>query len=450
MEMLMKSIPNYLLLFSRVLGVAAFLSLVAAPVLAEPQLTQATNRPIRVRQNPVLVVGQNQGDLQGKDDKVIQAGIEYLNRLGGGTLRLLPGTYTLRNAIYLRSNITLEGSGETTILEKADGVVTPLVHDVDWFEYGVQVKDPAGFLPGDGIMLRASIGPGEWELVVLRATITAVRGDMLFLDRMTVKDFWPDKRATAAAIFPLLTGEHADDVVVKNIILDGCRDHNEHINGNFSGAVFIQECNRWQFENVTARNYNGDGYSFQVCDDIQFHNCRAIHNAELGFHAGSGAQRPVLRECTATGNDQGLYLCWGVSDGLAEHCAFSQNTLGISIGHRDTDNLIQGCTMERNSQAGILFRDEHSEFRGGNHNRIENCVIRDTGKDKPGVGIDIRGQTQDITIANTAFENGNAGKQETGVRIGKEAQRILLRDNTFKGCPTRVEDLRPPASQAAN
>ena len=49
---------------------------------------------MRNRQTFVLTVGQTEGDLQGKDDKIIQAGIEYLDRLGGGTLRLLPGTYT--------------------------------------------------------------------------------------------------------------------------------------------------------------------------------------------------------------------------------------------------------------------------------------------------------------------------------------------------------------------
>ena len=82
----------------------------------------ATTRPMRNRQTLVLTLGQTEGDFQGKDDKGIQAAIEYLNRLGGGTLRLLPGRYTLRNSIYLRPRITLQGSGDTTILEKADSV----------------------------------------------------------------------------------------------------------------------------------------------------------------------------------------------------------------------------------------------------------------------------------------------------------------------------------------
>jgi hypothetical protein len=422
-----------------VIWTVAVCNLVGQPVTA-------TNRPMRSRQTAVVTVGQSEGDLQGKDDKVIQAGVEYLNRLGGGTLRLLPGTYTMRNALYLRPNITLQGSGETTILRKADGVVTPLVRDSDWFEYGVQVKDPQGFTPGGGIMLRSKTGTGDWQFDVLRATVTAIQGDILLLDRLTLKDFWTDKEATAGTIFPILTAENVDEVQVEDLILDGNRDHNQHINGNFSGAVFIQHCNRWRFENVTARNHNGDGFSFQVCDDIQFRSCQALNNADLGFHPGSGSQRPVFRDCTAQGNSLGLYFCWAVSDGLAENCTLSENRqYGVSIGHRDTDNVIKRCTIERNGEVGILFRNEGTEFRGGHRNRIESCTIRDTGADKPGIGIDIQGSTQDITVSNTKIENTAGGKQNTGIRIGKETQRILLQDNTFEGCRTSVQDLRAHA-----
>jgi hypothetical protein len=416
---------------------------------ATSQPVTATNRPMRNRQTAVLTVGQTEGDLQGKDDKIIQAGIEYLNRLGGGTLRILPGMYLLQNAVYLRPNITLQGSGETTILRKADSVVTPLARDSDWFEYGAAVKDVTGFTPGGGIMLRSKSGPGDWQFDVLRATVTVIQGNVLFLDRLTLKDFWTDKDATAATIFPLLTAENVDDVTVKDLVLDGNRAKNEHINGNFSGAVFIQQCNRWRFENVTVRDYNGDGFSFQVCDDIQFQSCRAMNNADLGFHPGSGSQRPVFRNCTAQGNSLGLYFCWAVSDGLAENCTLSENKqYGVSIGHRDTDSTIRNCTIERNGEVGILFRNEGTEFRGGHRNRIESCVIRDTGKDKPGIGIDIQGKTQDITISNTKVENTGGSKQNTGIRIGKEAQRILLQANTIDGCPTPIEDLRPKSSEA--
>jgi parallel beta-helix repeat protein len=401
-----------------------------------PQDVTATNRPMRQRPSLTLTVGPSEGDLRGNDDKILQAGIEYLNRLGGGTLHILPGTYHLRNAVTLRPHVTLQGSGESTILRKADGAVTRLVRDSDWFEYGVQVADANGFTPGGGIMLRSKNGPGEWQFDVLRATITAVRGDVIFLDRLTRENFWLEKDATAATIFPLLTAEGVDDVEVKDLVLDGNRNKNEYINGNFAGAVFLQECNRWRFVNVTVQDYNGDGFSFQVCDDIAFRSCRAIDNAGLGFHPGSGSQRPAFGSCTARGNSEGLFFCWSVSDGLVENCTLSDNKrYGISVGHRDTDNIIRRCTIERNGEIGILFRDEGGEFRGGHRNRIEDCTIRDNGLNGLGIGIDIRGRTEDITIHGVELGNTPDGNQKTGIRIGEKAARILQEDPNLSNTP---------------
>jgi hypothetical protein len=392
---------------------------------------------MRNRHVPVLTVGQTEGDLQGKDDKIIQAGVEYLHRLGGGTLEILPGTYLLQNAIHLRPNITLRGSGEETILKKTASMVTTLVRDSDWFEYGVQVADAHGFAPGAGIMLRSKTGPGDWQYEVVKATITALDKDVLYLDRLTKENFWTEKDATAATIFPLLTAENVDDVAIEDIVLEGNREQNEHINGNFSGGVFIQYCNRWRFRNVTSQNYNGDGYSFQVCDDIEFQNCRALNNAGLGFHPGSGSQRPVFGQCTSRGNSLGIYFCWSVSDGLVEDCTLAENkNYGVSIGHRDTDNLIKDCTIERNGRVGILFRRE-GEFRAGHRNRIENCAIRDNG-----VGIDIQGKTRDIIVQNTRFENTTGQKQKIGIRIGEDTERIIMQNNTFENCPVHIEDRR--------
>ena len=74
-------------------------------------------------------------------------------------------------------------------------------------------------------------------------------------------------------------------------------------------------------------------------------------------------------------------------------------------------------------------------------------MIRDNGTEKPGIGIDIQGRTEDITIRDTRLENTAAGRQRTGIRIGEEARRISLQGNTYEGCPTGVEDLRSAASK---
>jgi len=103
---------------------------------------------------------------------------------------------------------------------------------------------------------------------------------------------------------------------------------------------------------------------------------------------------------------------------------------------------VRNCTIERNGKVGILFRAEVGEFRCGHRNRIEGCTIRDNGSQEPGVGIDIQGQTHDITIRDSRLENTANGRQRTGIRIGSQAGAVSLQGNTYQGCLTAVEDLR--------
>jgi hypothetical protein len=428
--------------------VILLLSLVIPNQILAQEIIIGTNRPFRTSRPLTITIGQDKGDLQGTDDKVIQAGIEYLHRMGGGVLQIYPGTYDMNNALYLRPNITLRGSGENTVLRKTDGVVTSILRDMDWYEYAVQVENVTGFVTGGGIMLRSRIDSSDWAFNVFKGTIKSIEGNVIFLDNIPYENFWVDEDISAATIFPIITAaEKTDNVIIEDIVLDGNKTNNEIIDGNYAGAAFIQNCDNWSFRNVTARNYNGDGYSFQVCDDIHFENCKSLDNSGLGFHPGSGSQRPVFRDCTSTGNDLGIFFCWGVTYGLVENCVLINNDrYGISIGHRDTDNLITGCRIEHNGKVGILFRepDGDNAFCAGNRNTIVDCDINDNGRDKSGIGIDIGWLTEDISvkgnrIGNTSGEN----QQHTGIRISENAKRVTLEGNTFTDSPAEIEDLRP-------
>lgn len=378
----------------------------------------------------VLTVGHDLGDLRGRDDRILQAGVEYLYRLGGGVLQILPGEYTMRNALFLRPNVTIRGSGEATVLKKAASAVTTLARDSDWYENKVEVEDPIGFTPGCGIMLRSQ---RHGALQVAKDTVVKVEGNVISLSRRLEKNFWLEERATAATLFPILTAEWVDDVSVQDLVLDGNMEQNEEIDGNHAGAVFIQHCDRHTFINVIARNYNGDGFSWQVCDDVRLERCRSEGNGSLGFHPGSGSQRAQLRECTARNNSEGIFLCWGVTDAVIENCLCVDNRdFGISIGHRDTDNRISGCTIERNGKVGVMFREPEDEFRGGHRNTIEASLIRDNGVEAEGIGVEILGETHDVSIRNSRFEDTGEGRQRVGIRVGGAALHTRLQGNSFQ------------------
>src|SRR6185436_902821 len=86
------------------------------------------------QQRLTITVGPEKASLVGTSDRVLQAAVDYVSRLGGGTVKVLPGTYRLRNAVYLQSKVRLAGSGSETILIKEPSVTTQLAEDSDWFD----------------------------------------------------------------------------------------------------------------------------------------------------------------------------------------------------------------------------------------------------------------------------------------------------------------------------
>lgn len=400
------------------------------------QMDVRDNRTRSRRGTMRLSVGPKDGDLGGDDDKVLQAGIEYLARFGGGLLKLLPGEFTLRNSIYLRPGVDLEGCGEDSVLKKAPGARSPFARLSEWFETQVQVEDGSRFRVGDGVMLRY----GE-KLYANRDhrqhTLVEREGGLLTLDRPLGCGIGPENGALVESVFPLLTASSVSGVRVASLVLEGNKEANSYMDGNFSGGIFMTRCSGFAFEEVAVRNYNGDGISFQACDDMRFEGCRSEDNANFGFHPGSGAQRPVLRNCAARGNNRGIFFCRGVNFGLVEDCDCSDNRdVGIYIGDRDSDNRIAGCTVERNGRAGIVCTDRQGAFRGAHRSVLEGNLLRDNGAGGDGVGVDVRGGTHDVRVCANRFVDSGAGVQRIGIRVSAEAENTLIEGNSFEGMET--------------
>ncbi len=377
-----------------------------------------------------LSVGQY-GDLLGNDDKVLQAGIDYLNRLGGGTLRILPGHYKMHNSLFLQSKVRIVGSGKDTILYKAPSFSSNLICDADWYEKQIKVSDPSGFSIGGGIVIESQHGK---TLQIIKCTVTAIVDNVLHLNNRLDKNAWLADGAKASSLFPLLTAQKVNNVYVSDLVLDGSCKKNESLNGNYVGGLFIQNCNNHLYERIISRNYAGDGFSFQVCDDIRFNNCEALDNLELGFHPGSGSQRAILNQCTAKGNNQGLFFCWGVTHAKVSGSDFSNNReYGVSFGHRDTDNHLFQCKIESNGIFGILFRRDVTTFRSAHRNRIEKCLFTENGQKSEGVAIQCDGIPCDIKLKANRFENFCQKYQKIGLRVSTEDHGFILEDNIFVG-----------------
>ncbi|MGE0760388.1 MAG: right-handed parallel beta-helix repeat-containing protein, partial [Pirellulaceae bacterium] len=393
-----------------------------------------------------LKVGPRGGDLTGNDDRVLQAALDYVARLGGGTVQLLPGTYTLRAAVSIPSHVRLRGSGADSVITKIPSERVKLSADSDWYDQEITVGEKHSFQVGDSVVLM-SRNPHTNGQTVIKRTLVARSGNRFKLNDGLRENLWLSGEPTCASLFPLLTSEHTSDVVIENLTLDGNLANNENFNGNYGGCIFLQDCNRYTFRQVEARNYNGDGISFQICHDVVVDDCHCHDNQDLGVHPGSGSQRPLIRNCRLERNTIGLFWCWGVKYGLAEGNRIDGNrNYGISIGHNDTDNVMRNNEVARSGKVGILFRDE---ARGAdfwpNRNVVENNRILDSGEAN-GVAIDVQGRTKDVRIVGNTIRETRQPMSRTGIRISAQAERILLSDNAIDGFAQGIDDRRSPAA----
>lgn len=384
-----------------------------------------------------LTVGQKNGDLAGGSDRVLQAAVDYVARQGGGTVKLLPGTWTLRNSVFLPSRIRLIGSGAETIITKISSEQVAISEDSDWYDQEVTLTDPKSFRVGDGVTI--TVGSD-----VIKRTLVARSGNRFKLNDGLRKNVWLSGNPQCTSVFPLLTSESTSDVLIENLVLDGNGRNNVNLNGNYGGGIFLQDCNRYTFRKVESRNYNGDGFSFQICHDVIVDRCHSHDNANLGVHPGSGSQRPLIRGCRLERNKIGIFWCWGVKYGLAEENHIEGNRdYGISIGHNDTDNVMKNNTVVDSGKVGVLFRDDArgKDFWANRNSLIGNSISNSGGES--GVAIDIQGQTKDLKIRGNTLKETRAPMKRVGIRIGKSASRIELDGNRIDGFSSSIVDLRP-------
>lgn len=411
------------------------LALLAGLLASLPTVNAAGKAEIRV--------GVDTGDLRGSDRQALQAAIDYTAALGGGTVRIGPGRYAMRNALILRNGVNVIGVPGQTILTACDGFESPLSADGDCNERQITVEDPSGFRVGDGVSVQDR-RKGGFE--VTTATLTEqVDANTFRISAPLYLDYMVSDRASARLVFPVVGGWNISNVVVEGVTIEGNRQRSQPLNGCRGAGIYLFECADVTFRNCTVRDYNGDGISFQVSQRVVVEDCRSEGNAGLGLHPGSGSQHPIVRRNVSTGNDgDGLFVCWRVKHGRFEDNVLQGNKgSGISIGHKDTDNLFLKNAVLSNSFAGVLFRNE-SEAMGAHRNVFRENVILDNGFGRegqaPNESILIRGVHKDLQfLGNTIGYTTPRNPAKAAVRASADSTGLLLERNEFRNVDEQVE-----------
>jgi hypothetical protein len=411
---------------------------------AAPRATSGDRAEPDWKERLTVTVGPKKADLVGNTERVIQAAVDLVTRMGGGTVQLLPGTYRLRNTVYLQSGLRIVGAGVDTVLLKEPSVTAKLLEDSDWYDQEITLADSRGFAIGDGVCLRAR-NPHNAGQTVIKRTLVARSGNRFRLDRALRENLWLTGTANASTLFPILSGENISGVIIEGLCLDGNKANNANLDGNYAGCIFLQDCDRITIRKVTAHNYNGDGISWQICHDVAVDECHSHDNTGLGLHPGSGSQRPTIRDNRIEDNDIGIFFCWGVRAGLAEKNRIRGNrSYGVSIGHRDTDNLVRDNDILASGKVGVFFRPERSKAFAPHRNRIEGNRITDSGPDA-GIGIDVQGEVEGVVLAGNHLRETRGAASRTGIRIGPRVGALETKDNRIDGFATTVTDQRNKA-----
>jgi parallel beta-helix repeat protein len=384
-------------------------------------------------------VGIEEGDIRGSDHRALQAAVDYVAGLGGGTVFIEPGRYHMRNSLMLRDGVRVVGVPGKTILVACDGFSTPLAADGDCNQRAITVADSSGFRIGDGVAIVDDRANGGFE--VTTATVTAREGGNTFrLSRPLYVDYLVSRKASARLVFPIVGAWQVKNAAIEGLTIDGNRSKSLALDGCRGAGIYLFESAHVTISRCDVQKCNGDGISFQVSRKIVVDGCLTHDNAGHGLHPGSGSQQPVLRHNRAVCNDQdGLFVCWRVQHGLfADNIIQSNKHSGISIGHKDSDNLFQGNRITGNRSAGISFRNE-TEPMGAHRNQFENNVILDNGVGQAMAAIVIHGVHHDLVFRKNVIGFSGRSSRGTGIRVSTGAKRLKAEENDFRSVTTRVE-----------
>jgi parallel beta-helix repeat protein len=376
--------------------------------------------------NRTITVAQSgTADVVGSDSAALQKAANLLRP--GDTLVIGPGAYRMDASLAIPSNVVVRGTAGKTILLKSRGFESALTEDGDFGESYLSVADSQNFPPGTGVEILDDTLKEGWDVSISK--VVAVRGHILEIDPPTVRDYDLDqKHARIRNTYPILCAMNAENVAFEDLTVDGNKAQNSYLDGCRGGAIYLYNVRNVTVKNCVARNYNGDGISFQISENVHVLNSESFGQTGYGVHPGTGSANSVVEHCHLHNNgDIGLFLCWRVRHGQFRDNIIEDNGhYGISIGHKDTDNEFTNNTIARNGVAGVYFREE-TPVNSGNRNTFRDNRILDNGNAKAGYGFYIAARVNDTVIT------GNRISQRVAVYKAKGAGSVRLENNTIEG-----------------
>jgi hypothetical protein len=401
-------------------------------ILRDTQAVSVVNPVIPERK---ITVGGPNADIKGYTSEAIQTAIDALHSTcNSGTVMLMPGNYDIFAPVKLYDNISLVGSGANTVLKKCKGFRSPFALDADYGELQITVTDASGFRPGMGVAIYDEGQRSGWDLTT--AKITAIKGNVIYIDDYLVRDYHADKKGTISNNCSVISAVDAENVKIANLTVDGSRESNDMIDGCRAGGIYLHKVHKAIVENVTVKNFNCDGISWQITEYVTVRNCEVYGCANSGLHPGTGSPFTLIEGNNSHDNGgYGLFVCWRVRNGNVRNNSFHNNGInGISTGHKDIDMLYADNHIYENGSDGIQLRGELAQ-NAPHRSIFKNNLIENNGIKEKGYGLSVNCRAEGVVIEGNIIRNTGNGKQVAALLRTGNSLPVELKNNKISGHP---------------
>lgn len=351
-----------------------------------------------------MTVGDRRCDIHGFTHHHIQAAVDRAALLGGGEVVLSRGVFRMGDALHMRSGVSVRGQGPETVLLKNPMKTARITCFLGYGHNDIEVDQPDLFEPGEGVHIRDDHSTGFYNTV---ATLVHREGNVWYTNRPHHHDYLARHGARIETLFPIVAAEGIHDATIEDLRIEGNRRQNPVFSNPCRACAFLAlNAHCITVRRLIVRDFNGDGFGFQTCDDFLGEECVVEHCTGNGFHPGSGSNRFILRRCISRRNGGcGLFYCLRVRHGLVEECRFESNgSHGLSVGERDTDSVNRRLVIRLNGGAGFYIR-ACDRANAAHRTRLEDSLLEQNVR-KPGeeplAELVFQGETEGLAaVGNT-------------------------------------------------
>lgn len=381
----------------------------------------------------IITVGGDGADVKGFTNRAIQMAIDVLPAVGG-TVKLMQGTFILQDAVHMRSNTKLIGEGDKTVLKRDRGYKSKMVVDADFAELKATVEDASGFEVGMSVQVWDEAQSSCWDVSV--GKITDIDGNTLYFDNYLIRDYHAEPGGWVSNAGSGVLVKHADNVVLSDFMVDGNKENTVSVDGCNGGGVAVLYSKNVLVDEVHVKNFNGEGITWQVTENVTVQNCEIEGSANIGLHPGSGSPKSrILNNNSHNNAKDGLFICWRVHHSMVKGNEFHDNDrFGICTGHKDTDVVFDGNHIYNNGSDGVNLRKEPMK-NSPHQNTFINNVIENNGKKGGGYGFGLYSQAKNLVIKNNIIRDTGRKTQKAAVYVAKGFPSFIMEDNKISGHP---------------